>query len=256
VAVSYDDFIARTFDGIYFTRRENRWLDVVVQNVERLLRRRRFERALALHALFQACLAKRPYNLFHRRNLYLRQADVERTFGNKKTWDTPFATLFRRYAGQANGAVFAGRRRCTTFRGDAADVTGEFDLIYLDPPYVSARGVGVDYLGFYHFLEGLCDYAGWPQRVDYDSRHRRMQAEPSPWTNPRANLEALAEVLIRHSRATWVISYRSDGRPTPRQIEGTLRDLGRRPTRHSLPHRYVLSPKRDCGEMVWVAPPG
>jgi len=34
-----------------------------------------------------------------------------------------------------------------------------YDLIYLDPPYLNSKGVGVDYSDFYNFLEGLCDYS-------------------------------------------------------------------------------------------------
>jgi adenine-specific DNA-methyltransferase len=254
-SATYDDFITRTFDGIYFTRAENRWLDVVVQNIHRLPDERPYERALALHTLFQACLAKRPYNLFHRCNLYLRQARVPRSFGNKTTWDTPFERLFRRFARQANRAVFVGRHACRVRCGDAAHVTGEFDLVYLDPPYVSSRGVGVDYLGFYHFLEGLSDYSNWPQRVDHASKHRCMHSAPSPWTDPRANLSALAAVLSRHPQAVWVISYRSDGLPAPGQIDSLLADFGRRAQRLSVPLRYVLSPNRRCREVLWIAPP-
>jgi hypothetical protein len=44
-----------------------------------------YKRAIAYSALCQACLAKRPYNLFHRANLYMRTQDVERSFGNKTT---------------------------------------------------------------------------------------------------------------------------------------------------------------------------
>jgi adenine-specific DNA-methyltransferase len=254
-SATYDDFIARTFDGIYFTRDENRWLDVVVQNIHRLPDERPYERVLALHTLFQACLAKRPYNLFHRCNLYLRQARVPRSFGNKTTWDTSFERLFRRFARQANRAVFVGRHPCRVRCGDAAEMTGGFDLVYLDPPYVSDRGVSVDYLGFYHFLEGLADYANWPQRVDYASKHRCMQSMRSPWTDARTNLSALAAVLSRHPQAAWVISYRSDGLPTPRQIDALLADLGRCAQRRSVPHRYVLSPNRRCREVLWIALP-
>jgi len=77
----YCTFIADTFKDIYYTDEENRWLDFVVQNIAMLPDP--YKRALAYYALFQACLVKRPFNLFHRKNLYLRFADVERSFGNK-----------------------------------------------------------------------------------------------------------------------------------------------------------------------------
>ena len=47
----YDDFIARTFEGVFYTSEENQLLDVVVQNIADLEGR---ERSLAFFALFQA----------------------------------------------------------------------------------------------------------------------------------------------------------------------------------------------------------
>lgn len=75
--ITYPDLIQRSFEGIYFTDEENAWLDRVVYNIDHLLKDT-FEQALARFALFQACIIKRPYNLFHRANLYIRQAEVER----------------------------------------------------------------------------------------------------------------------------------------------------------------------------------
>ena len=80
----------------------------------------RHRRALAWFALFQACIAKRPYNLFHRRNLDMRTADVGRTFGNKAAWDRPFEVHFRKYARQANAAVFDNALPCTALILDVA----------------------------------------------------------------------------------------------------------------------------------------
>lgn len=34
---------------------------------------------------------------------------------------------------------------------DALDVPGDYDLVYVDTPYIPKSGVGVDYLDFYHF---------------------------------------------------------------------------------------------------------
>ena len=73
--VGYDDFIARTFRGVYFTDEENSWLDVVAQNIPFLADR--FRQAIAWYALFQSAISKRPYDLFHRKNLYVRLAEVD-----------------------------------------------------------------------------------------------------------------------------------------------------------------------------------
>jgi adenine-specific DNA-methyltransferase len=108
--VPYDDFVARTFSGIYFLDEENQAIDVAAQNIARITHP--FERGLASFALFQACLKKRPFNLFHRKNLALRTRDVTRSFGNKVTWDTPLEQHFVSALREANRAVFdSGRPR-------------------------------------------------------------------------------------------------------------------------------------------------
>ncbi len=250
-AVGYDDFIKRTFGGIYFTDEENRWLDVVAQNIARL--RHRYRRALAYYALYQACIAKRPYNLFHRKNLYMRTAQVKRGFGNKAAWDRPFEDHFRTFAAQANAAVIDAAQSCRALNLDALDVPGDYDLVYIDPPYVSARNVGVDYHGFYHFLDGLTDYRGWPGRVDYASKHRRLLPVASPWSRAETNLDAFARVFARFAASILVVSYRSDGQPGPAQLAALLRQF--KPKVRVVtaqPYQYVLSTNRASREVLFI----
>jgi adenine-specific DNA methylase len=84
---------------------------------------------------------------------------VERSFGNKTTWDTSFEEHFRQFVDEANQAIFCNGRQNKAVNSDVFDVTGDYDLVYIDTPYVSQKGIGVDYLGFYHFLEGLANYS-------------------------------------------------------------------------------------------------
>jgi len=250
-AVRYDDLISRTFDGIYFTAAENAWLDVVAQNIPRLTSR--YKQAMAYHALFQSAMAKRPYNLFHRCNLYMRLAQVQRSFGNKTTWDKPFDEHLRDFAAEANAAVFAGPA-CRAISGNAGDVTGEFDLVYIDPPYINGRGVGVDYHGFYHFLEGLADYPNWPQKIDPRSKHRRLMPIRSPWTNPAAIAAAFAELFDRHRRSILAVSYRSDGIPSPAELAALLKMAKKHVEVHTLDRRYqyALSTNAKSSEILIV----
>jgi adenine-specific DNA methylase len=248
---TYDDFIARTFRGIYFTAAEDRWLDVVCQNVARLPCR--YRRAVAYHALFQACLRKRPYNLFHRKNLYLRTARVRRSFGNKATWDAPFARHFRRFVGEVNAALFDAGVPCRVLCLDAAEVPGAFDLVYIDPPYLNARGVGVDYLGFYHFLEGMTDYPHWGERIDYRRKHRPLVGPRSPWGDPRQIHAAFARLFERFADAILVVSYRSDGIPSVEELVALLRRVKRRVECARLEqYRYVLSTNRRSAEVLLI----
>src|SRR5262249_16418085 len=158
-----------------------------------------------------ACIRKRPYNLFHRKNLYMRTAAVPRGFGNKATWDAPFEAQFHHFLAEANRAVFPGGMSCRAVCHDALDVPGAYDLVYIDPPYIKRNGVGVDYLAFYHFLEGMLDYSGWRNRINYRKKHRPLRGTRSPWSDPRRALGAFAQLLQRHAEAILVISYRSDG---------------------------------------------
>jgi len=103
--ISYANFVYNTFKDIYFTDEENKWIDMVVRNIEFL--DNLYKKALAYFALFQSCIIKRPFNLFHRKNLYLRFSDVPRNFGNKTTWDTPFETHFRNFVNEGNQAIFS-----------------------------------------------------------------------------------------------------------------------------------------------------
>lgn len=250
-AVEYDDLIERTFEDIYFTTEENRWLDLIAQNIRRLSGR--YRRAVAYYALFQSCLAKRPYNLFHRKNLYMRTATVSRGFGNKATWDRSFEDHFHKHLGEVHRAIFDNGRRCSASRHDVLDVPGRFDLVYIDPPYVSARNVGVDYLAFYHFLEGLTDYPNWPQRIDYTSKHRRIKPVANRWLSAETNVAAFRDLFQRYADSILVVSYRSDGCPTPQQLMELLGEVKDRVRLVSLErYRYVLSTNRSSSEVLLI----
>lgn len=248
----YDDFIERTFEGIYFTREENAWLDRVAQNIPLLDSPDR--RAIAYYALFQACMVKRPYNLFHRKNLYMRLARVERSFGNKALWDTPFANLFRRFASIANYAAASAPQGVRVRCGDALGVDGSFDLVYLDPPYINMRGTGVNYFDFYHFLEGLLDCRSWLQRLDSSRKHLPLVGVKSPWNSAKEIRGAFAELFSRFRDSTIVVSYRDNGIPAKWELREQLEavkgcvevyEYGR--------FQYALSKDRVSQELLFVA---
>ncbi|MBN1311554.1 MAG: DNA adenine methylase [Anaerolineae bacterium] len=247
----YRRFIAETFEGIYFTRSENEWLDIAIQNIERRLADP-YKRALALFALYQACLSKRPYNLFHRKNLYLRQADVPRSFGNKKTWDAPFEKHFRKFIAEANAAVFDNGRRNKALNQDVMTLPAGCDLVYIDPPYMSRKGVSVNYHAFYHFLEGLTRYEGWAGLVDFETRHRRLKQQPSAWDNPDYIRDAFDLLFERFSDSILVVSYRSDGIPAVGELSNLLRRYKHSLTQTILPQQYALSRNTASYELLLI----
>jgi len=251
-SVDYDDLIERIFSDIYFTDEENCWLDMMAQNISLL--DDEYKQAIAFYSLFQACISKRPYNLFHRKNLYMRTAKVERSFGNKTTWDKPFPQAFRGFVDAANTAVFSGQQLCCATNHDVLDVEGDFDLVYLDPPYVSSRGSGVDYYDFYHFLEGLADYNNWETRIDFGSKHRRLMPRGNNWTKANTVRKAFEHVFQKYSSSCVAISYRSDGIPTPDELESMMRAYWSKVSLYTLDgsYTYVLSTNRHSTEILLV----
>ena len=113
-----------------------------------------------------------------------------------------------------NQAVFQGAGRCRAICGDVVDLEGDYDLVYIDPPYISQKGTAVDYADFYHFLEGLCHYDGWENRIDWGSKHLRLVRRASPWTDKSRIRSAFDVCFERFAQSILVVSYRSDGIPS------------------------------------------
>jgi adenine-specific DNA methylase len=218
--VKYPSFIYDTFKGIYFTDEENQWIDMVANNISLL--DNIYKKSLAYFALFQSCIIKRPFNLFHRKNLYLRFSEVERNFGNKVTWDTSFEGHFKKFIYEANCAVFSNGLHNKALNLDVFDVDGNFDLVYIDTPYISKKGVGVDYFDFYHFLEGLVNYTKWNDLIDYETKHRRLKGNGTVWTDKKQIHTAFDRLFKKFDKSILVVSYRSDGIPSITELRNLL----------------------------------
>jgi len=219
--IQYPTFVYDTFKDIYYTDEENQWIDTVATNISFL--ENIYKKALAYYALFQSCIAKRPFNLFHRKNLYIRLSEVERSFGNKATWDTPFETHFKNFVLEANRAVFSNNLENKALNKDVFEIEGTFDLVYIDPPYISKKGTGVDYLEFYHFLEGLAKYSEWKELIDYNSKHRRFKKVKNCWNDENEIYNAFERLFKKFSDSILVVSYRSDGIPSIDELEELLK---------------------------------
>jgi adenine-specific DNA methylase len=252
--LKYPHFIRDTFRNIYYRDRENVWLDMAITNIRHM--RNRYKQALALHALFQSCLVKRPFNAFHRRNLYLRLANVERTFFNHLTWERPFEEWFRKFSLQANPCVFDNGQRNLARNFDVFRIPKErFDLVYIDPPYTSTQGRSIDYQHHYNFLEGLCDYDDWAERIDYHSKNRRLKLNPSSWKSGKRRIERTFEKLFeRFQDSILLVSYRSPGVPSVATLKRLLEQYKDKVRVRRKAHRYVLSkPEVKNFEVLFVA---
>ncbi len=238
--IKYPTFIADNFKDIYYTDEENHWLDIVRYNISTI--ENEYKRAIAWFALFQSCIIKRPYNLFHRKNLYVRLMNVKRSFGNKKTWDTPFDIHFRTFVDEANHAVFNNGTNCLVLNQDALSIENRYDLVYIDTPYINEKGVGVDYADFYHFLNGLVYYDNWKNLIDYNSKHHRLKRTYNIWADKDNIIFGFNQLIERFKSSILVFSYRSNGIPSINSLINLLEKYGRDNKLHySREIKYALS---------------
>jgi adenine-specific DNA methylase len=247
--IIYPNFIEKTFKDTYYTDSENRWLDVVITNIN--LISNEYKRAIAFFALFQSCIIKRPYNLFHRKNLYIRFQDVKRSFGNKVSWDTPFEAHFRNFINEGNNAVFSNYKKNISINKDISELNENFDLVYIDSPYVSENGIGVDYLEFYHFLEGIVNYENWQDLIDFNSKHRRLKLNGTDWNKKEKIKLSFENLICKFKESIIVISYRSDGIPTVEELKNILISNGKNVIiSESKEMKYALSNKKSSEILI------
>lgn len=183
------------FAGIFFTADENLQIDRFCQNVDN---EPLFVRAVLTYAVGQALLMKRPYNLFHRANLYMRLQDVKRSFGNAATWAKPILYHAARAIDELKQVPWAKQLRghvttnCNTH--DLSELSRYSpDVIYADPPYIASGGKAIDYADFYHFLEGLLDYSLFtdPNR---ECAHKPIVRTTTNWSSHGLAIDELVAI--------------------------------------------------------------
>lgn len=247
----YPNFIRRTFKDIYYTDEENGWLDIVISNINDI--QDRYKRAIALNSLFQSCIIKRPYNLFHRKNLYMRFQEVKRNFGNKTTWDTPFPKHFNKFVNEINSLIIDNKKNNIALNSDVFELPTNYDLVYIDTPYFSSHSmIGVDYRDFYHFLEGITNYDRWESMLDLKSKHLRLKKIPCVWTNKKEIHNAFDRLFNKFRDSILVVSYRSGGIPTQEEMIDLLRKYKRNVEIKEKNFKYVLSHNRSK-ELLFIA---
>lgn len=240
-------FISKTFKNIYYTNAENSWLDVTIDRILNMGDRGTWEykKSIAYYALFQSCLIKRPFNLFHRRNLSIRMKNVKRSFGNKTTWDQPFEFFFEKFSHEANSAVFDSGKKCRSINYNALDIPEkDYDLIYIDSPYLTKNNYNetANYIRCYHFLEGLANFEIWKELIDYNTNNYQFKKNgENIWINPKKNESAFEELIEKFPRSKIIISYKKYGSPSIQKLIKILRRHRSKVEWFSRPYSYALN---------------
>ncbi len=241
------DFIARTFDGLYFPADDHRFLDAAWSHIDGM---DGGKRAIAVSALCLAAAWKQPRGVF--------TITTPRYDDGRRQMRMSLEALFREAVENFNAAVFdhptaAGRSVC----GDVFDLEpAGFAVAYLDPPYAPPRD-DTCYIKRYHFLEGLATY--WRgQEIMWNTKTRKIAKRFTPFAYKRSVREALDRVFEHFAASALVVSYGSNAALAVEDLEAILRRHKRQVERIEISHRYAFgthdaASRRVATEYVLVA---
>ncbi len=240
------DFIASTFDGLYFPREDHLFLDAAWSHLATLPP---YKRDLAVSALCLAAARKQPRGVF--------TVTTFRYDDGRRTLRLPLRDLFVEAVRDYNRVVFDNGHRNSARCGDVfqTDAAG-FDLVYLDPPYAPPRDDN-DYIKRYHFLEGLSVYwAG--QTILEDTITKKIRKKPTPFGSKRTISDALERLVAHFRDSTLVLSYSSNSVPAAPEIREILSGVKPAVEMIRVPHRYSFgthsrAARRAVDEYIFVA---
>jgi len=222
-------FIEQTFNGIFYTPEDLRFLDRVSANIETLEHPE--QRALARSALIRSCLKKQP------RGVFTVSGNLSRYDDGRRDLRLSIEEHFIEQVAAFNRVVFDNGRRHTVMRADVFSLNPEdVDLVYLDPPYVP-RSDDNCYMKRYHFLEGLSCY--WKGvRIMEDTKVKKIEKPYTPFSYRKSAVEAFDRLFKLYQESIIVLSYSSNGFPDRKILEELLHRYKTTITTYEKPHRY------------------
>jgi adenine-specific DNA-methyltransferase len=239
------EFIQRTFAGLYFPLSDHEFLDSAWSHIEELPK---YKRELAISALCLAAARKQPRGVFTVTDL--------RYDDGRRALRAPLRELFVEAAAQYNKVVIEGGPECSSLCQDIFNLEpGNFDLVYLDPPYAPPRDDN-DYIKRYHFLEGLSLY--WKgQTIMENTLTKKLAKRFTPFSYKRTIREALLSVFARFADSTIVLSYSTNSVPGEEEVIELLRTVKSTVEVYAVEHRYSFGThatayRRQARELIFV----
>ena len=201
-----DHFVARTFQGLYYTDEENDLIDTLRTNIAHL--RNPYERAIAMTALIRACIKKRPRGIF----TYTGHRYDDGRKDLQKTLEEQFLEAVE----LVNAAVFDNGRASRARWGVAMTVRIPSDLVYMDPPYYSPLSDN-EYVRRYHFVEGLA--RNWEGvEIQEHTLTKKFKSYPTPFSTRLGAAEAFDRLFRKFAKSVLVVSYSSNSLPTQEEM--------------------------------------
>lgn len=240
------DFIQTTFDGLYYTGEDLRFLDSAWSHIDALPPAKR---ALAISALVLAAARKQPRGVFT--FTQLRYDDGRRDLR------IPMVQQFREAAAAYNSVVFDNGAQCQVSCADVFDLDpGPYDVVYLDPPYAPPSDDNC-YIKRYHFLEGLSVY--WRGQVIMEqTKTKKLAKRYTPFSYKRTVTDALERMVAKFADSTIVLSYSSNAVPDADTIQALMRAHKSSVELVAIDHRYSFgthpsAQRRQASEYLFIA---
>ena len=229
-----DDFVSKTFQGLYFNDADNHVIDVIRSNLAVL--KDPYKRAIALTALIRACTKKRPRGLFT--YVGLRYDD------GRKDLKLSMEEQFRVAVKAVNDAVFDNRMDNRARQGDALDMPAEgVDLAYFDPPYFTPKSDN-EYVRRYHFIEGLArDWKG--VEIQGDTITKKFKSYPTPFSTLDGAKKAFDGLFQRFKDSLLVVSYSSNSLPSQDEIVRLMSKYKQHVEVEEVDYRYHFGNRSD-----------
>lgn len=223
--IEYEHIIENNFEGIYYIREENHTIDIVIQNILHLPDE---AKSSAYYVLFQSCLIKRPFNIFHRANLNLRLNHTTSSFGNYVTWEKSFHELFLLFTRELNVFQQEVPMNVMISHVDALHLKQNADVVYFDPPYIRPNSSSPSYQSRYNFLEGLLHYDEIVTNIEPDKINKELCFGRNFDFEMKSNFVDNLTKLVEHYRdSTILISYNSNGMPDKEEMIDVLKQFKR-----------------------------
>ena len=223
------DFIERTFSDIFFTPEELRFLDNIWANLD--LIDDEFKRSLVITAMCRAALKRQPRGVFTVANgKAARYNDGRRDL--RLTLQEHFIESMELFRSVPYDDGRSHRALCM----DVFDLPIEYELVYLDPPYVPRRDDNC-YIKRYHFVEGLACYWHGYEILD-SSKVRKIKKKYTPFSYRRTAIPAFDQLFRKFAESVIVLSYSSNGYPDLEVLISLLRRYKSRVEIFEAEHRY------------------
>lgn len=197
----YNKFVQKKFDGIFFSKEDNDFIDIVRHNIENL--NSKHKKAIAFASLAKACQKKQPRGLFTFKGFRYDDGRLDL----KKTIKEQFFEAVDVF----NNSIFDNKKINTSINKNFTDVTQSVDLIYIDPPYYSKLSDN-GYVRRYHFIEGLVK--SWKGlTIQENSVVKKFKNYPSMFDTERGSEKAIQFLVKKYSKKIIVFSYSSNSLP-------------------------------------------